>query len=119
MIKLCLVDDHELLLRGLAVIIETQNDFKVVHTCASAQEVVDFVATAPEIDILMLDVNLPDSDPEELLTNIRAINPSLPIINLTILRGSRTFHRLQKLVFQGYLLKETSFHQTGLRLQTR
>ncbi len=118
MIKLCLVDDHELLLRGLAVIIETQNDFKVVHTCASAQEVVDFVATAPEIDILMLDVNLPDSDPEELLTNIRSINPSLPIIYLTILRGSRTFHRLQKLVFQGYLLKDTSYDEVFQAIRT-
>ncbi|MFN3850188.1 MAG: response regulator [Spirosomataceae bacterium] len=109
MFKLCLVDDHELLLRGLATIIDSQNDFMVVKTCFSGGELLNFLNQNHELDILLLDVNLPDIESEELLAKIRQINPDLPIIYLTILRGSRMFHRLRKHRFQGYLLKDTSY----------
>lgn len=109
MIKICLVDDHELLLRGLATVIESQEDFLVVKTCQSGTELLDFANQHEPIDLLILDINLPDFDSEELLIRIRKIVPDLPIIYLTILRGSRMFHRLRKHNFQGYLLKDTSY----------
>ncbi|GGD61771.1 DNA-binding response regulator [Emticicia aquatilis] len=109
MIKLCLVDDHELLLKGLATIIDTQEDFSVIKTCLSGNELLDWLAQTTEIDALILDVNLPDFDAEELLIKIRKINPKVPILYLTILRGSRMFHKLRKHSFQGYLLKDTSY----------
>lgn len=109
MIKLCLVDDHELLLKGLATIIDTQEDFSVIKTCQSGNELLNWLAQTTEIDVLILDVNLPDFDTEELLIKIRKINPKIPILYLTILRGSRMFHKLRKHSFQGYLLKDTSY----------
>lgn len=109
MIKICLVDDHELLVRGLGQIISLQNDFEVVNVCMSGQETLAFLKTNPCIDLLLLDVNLPDMEPEELLAKIREIAPNLPIMYLTILRGLRIFHRLEKYTFQGYLLKDTSY----------
>lgn len=111
MIKVCLVDDHELLLRGLAMVIDTQTDFEVVQTCSSGQETIEFLLQKPDLDVLLLDVNLPDLEPDDLLSKIRKITPLLPIIYLTILRGSRIFHRLQKFTFQGYLLKDTSYDE--------
>lgn len=109
MIKLCLVDDHELLLKGLAAIMDTQEDFSVIKTCQSGSELLIWLAQSTEIDVLILDVNLPDFDTEELLIKIRKINPKIPILYLTILRGSRMFHKLRKHSFQGYLLKDTSY----------
>ncbi|MEZ4902879.1 MAG: response regulator transcription factor [Spirosomataceae bacterium] len=111
MIKIALVDDHELLLRGLALIIGEQKDFEVVLTCTSGQEIIDFLSKKPPLDLLLLDVNLLDIEPEELLLKIKKIRPSLPIIYLTILRGVRMFHRLQKYGFQGYLLKDASYEE--------
>lgn len=118
MIKLCLVDDHELLLRGLAAIIETQRDFEVIKTCTSGQDIIDFLGTKPSIDILVLDVNLPNSDPEDLLSKIRATHPELPVIYLTILRGSRLFHRLQKFGFHGYLFKDATYEEVFEAIRT-
>lgn len=109
MIKICLVDDHELLLRGLATIIESQADFSVVKTCQSGAELLNIISQNLTIDLLVLDINLPDFDSEELLLKIRKVAPQLPIIYLTILRGSRMFHKLRKHSFQGYLLKDTSY----------
>ena len=118
MIRICLVDDHELLLRGLAMIIDTQSDLKVTHTCASGQELLDFLMDNLDIDLVLMDVNLPDIEPDDLLAKIRALYPSLPIIYLTIMRGSRTFLRLQKFSFQGYLLKDTSYEEVFQAIRT-
>jgi len=111
MIKICLVDDHELLLKGLATIVDTHKDFSVVQTCSCSVEVIDFLSSGGVVDLLLLDINLPDMEPEELLYEIRKINYDLPVIYLTIMRGSRVFHRLQKYSFQGYLLKDTSYEE--------
>jgi DNA-binding NarL/FixJ family response regulator len=111
MVQIAMVDDHELLLRGLAMVVETQEDLKVIKTCLSGQETLAYLATKPPLDLLVLDVNLPDIEPEDLLTQIRAQNPRLPIVYLTILRGIRMFHRLQKQSFQGYLLKDASYDE--------
>ncbi|WP_080059495.1 response regulator transcription factor [Spirosoma aerolatum] len=111
MIRLCLVDDHELLLKGLAMLVDAQPDFHVVQTCSSGKETIDFLANHPAIDLLLLDVNLPDIEPDALLAKIREVQPALPIIYLTILRGLRVFHRLEKFSFQGYLLKDTSYDE--------
>lgn len=109
MIKICLADDHELLLKGLAAIIESQDDMFVEKTCQSGGEILSYLSSNPAIDILCLDVNFPDIEPEELLIQIRRITSTLPVLYLTILRGSRMFHKLQKHNIHGYLLKDTSY----------
>ncbi len=118
MIQIGMVDDHELLLRGLAMVLDTQEDLKVIKTCQSGQEILAYLDTFPSIDVLVLDVNLPDIEPEDLLNQIRAQHPQLPVLYLTILRGLRMFHRLQKQSFQGYLLKDGSYDELFKAIRT-
>lgn len=106
MFKLALVDDHDIFLKGLQKILEYEDDLRVINTFKSGRAI---LANLPnlKIDVLVLDVQLPDVQPEELLQEVRKISPNLPILYLTLLRGTRFFHKLQKFNIQGYVLKDS------------
>jgi len=108
MIRICLVDDHELLLNGMAAILSTQSDFSVSKTYTKGLEL---LKNNFDFDLLILDVNLKDIETEELLKKIRISNPAIPILYLTILRGQRMFHKLEKHHIQGYILKDIDYEE--------
>ena len=57
------------------------------------------------VDVLVLDVQLPEISAEELLQKIKDDFPNQKIIYLTLLRGTRMIQKLQKFGIQGYVLK--------------
>lgn len=110
MLKIALVDDHDIFIRGLQKILEYEDDLEVVALYKSGQELIDN-GSKLAIDVLLLDVQLPDYQPEDLLKQLRLIAPNLAIIYLTLLRGTRFFHKLQKYSIQGYVLKDAPIEE--------
>ncbi len=108
-LKIWIIDDHDLLLRGLAEVLKKSLDIVPVRLINTGPDLLNSLASELAPDMLLLDVNLGDTDPEELLQNIRKITPELPILYLTILRGLRLFHRLEKHGIQGYVLKDIAY----------
>ncbi|MGL4630447.1 MAG: LuxR C-terminal-related transcriptional regulator [Leadbetterella sp.] len=108
MTRICIVDDHELLLNGMASILNAQPDFEVSDTFTMG---LDLLESDFNFDVLILDVNLKDIDAEDLLKKVREKHASIPIIYLTILRGQRIFHRLEKYTIQGYVLKDIAYEE--------
>ncbi len=104
MIRVFITDDHEMYLEGLALLLARQPDMEVVGTALSGQQLLLQLPDL-EIDILLLDVYLPDALEEELLLQIKALRPDLKIIYLTLLRGTRYIHKLMRHNIQGYILK--------------
>jgi two-component system response regulator NreC len=102
--KIYVTDDHEMYLEGLALLLGKQPDIEVKGTALSAGELLAALP-ALDIDILLLDVHLPDMEEEELLKEIRALKPDLRIVYLTLMRGTRYVHKLLKYDIQGYILK--------------
>ncbi len=117
MIRVFITDDHEIYLEGLALLLSKQADITVVGTSTTGKQLLDQVATL-QIDILLLDVSLPDLDEEEILKQIRAARPELRVIYLTLLRGTRYVHKLTKYNIQGYVLKNTSLDELMECLRT-
>ena len=104
MIKIFVTDDHELYLEGICLLLNRDEQFEVTGTACGAKDLLNQLHTI-NADILLLDLNLPDMEEIELLKTIREINPDLKIIYLTMLRGTRYLHKLQKYNIQGYVLK--------------
>lgn len=102
-----ITDDHEMYLEGLALLLKKQGDINIAGTALNAQNLLQDLPDT-NIDILLLDVHLPDMDEEELLKRIRTIKPSVKIIYLTLMRGTRYVHKLLKHKVQGYILKNAS-----------
>ncbi len=106
-IKLLICDDHEMYLEGLCLLLKKNSNFSVLNTCQNEQQLKIALAQI-QVDILLLDVQLPGTDAEILLQELRTLYPSLKIIYLTLMRGSRFVHRLMKQNIQGYILKSAS-----------
>jgi two-component system, NarL family, response regulator NreC len=104
MIRIFLVDDHEMYLEGLALLLKKQETFSIVGT---SQTGADLIPILPDLqaDILLLDVQLSDMNEEDLIKKIRAIRPQQKVIYLSLMRGTRFIHKLLKYHIQGYVLK--------------
>lgn len=110
MVKVFITDDHELYLEGLTLLLGKQEGIQVVGTAKNGDHLLKQLPGL-EIDVLLLDVHLPDIDEEDLLKQLRALYPDLKIMYLTLMRGTRYIHKLVKHDIQGYLLKNASMEE--------
>jgi two-component system, NarL family, response regulator NreC len=104
MIRIFLVDDHEMYLEGLALLLKKQEIFSIVGTSQSGNALITLLPDL-QTDILLLDVQLSDINEEDLIKKIRTIRPQQKIIYLSLMRGTRFIHKLLKYHIQGYVLK--------------
>ncbi len=117
MLKVFITDDHELYLEGLVLLLNQQAGIEVIGSAFTGESLLSQLPNM-EIDILLLDVHLPDIGEEELIKKIREIQPGLKILYLTIMRGTRYIHKLLKYDIQGYLLKNTNIAELTTALET-
>jgi DNA-binding NarL/FixJ family response regulator len=81
-VRVFVVDDHELLRRGLRDLFEADGGIAVVGEAASGEEALAGLDVAG-IDVVLLDVRLPDGDGVDVCREIRSRHPQLPCLMLT------------------------------------
>ena len=81
-LKVFLVDDHELVRRGVADLLDQQDDLSVIGEAGSIAEALDLVP-ALRPDIAVLDMRLPDGNGVELCRELRSRLPALNCLMLT------------------------------------
>ncbi|WP_341225846.1 response regulator transcription factor [uncultured Arcticibacterium sp.] len=106
MLRLSLVDDHEIFLKGLKSLLASKANILIRDTFNSGNALLEKLPLQ-DTDVLLLDLQLPDIESELLLKKIRAKQPDLKILYLTLIRGNRYFNKLSKIGFQGYILKDS------------
>ncbi|MFI2612165.1 response regulator [Kitasatospora sp. NPDC018619] len=102
--RVVLVDDHALVREGVREILESQDDMVVVSEAANSGDAIAQVARHRP-DVVLLDVELPDGEPTETVTRMRALSPSSQIIMLSMYDGPQLLRRLINAGIRGYLLK--------------
>jgi DNA-binding NarL/FixJ family response regulator len=103
MIKLLLVDDHEIVRRGLRELFEAEEDLEVVAQAGSLDEALALDIT--EIDVAVLDVRLPDGSGVDLCRQLRAVRPELGCLMLTSFADSDALNASFLAGARGYVLK--------------
>ena len=82
MTRVFLVDDHEIVRRGVAELLEREHDLEVVGEAGTvAQALARIEATSP--DVAVLDMRLPDGDGIDLCRELRSRRPELACLILT------------------------------------
>jgi DNA-binding NarL/FixJ family response regulator len=108
MTRVFITDDHEMYLEGLSLLLQKQDSLEVTGTSSTALQLLSSLPDLSPDDVLLLDVNLPDMEEEELIKQIRTLRPRQKVIYLTLIRGTRYVHKLLKYQVQGYILKNAS-----------
>jgi two-component system, NarL family, invasion response regulator UvrY len=105
MIKIAIVDDHAVVRSGLRQFFADQIDFVVVAEAANGRDAME-IARNIELDVLLMDISMPDQSGIDALIAIKARWPELPVL---ILSGFPEEHYATTLLRQGasgYLNKD-------------
>ncbi|RFA06709.1 DNA-binding response regulator [Subtercola boreus] len=105
MIRVFLLDDHELVRRGLASLLDAESDIEVIGEAATtAQARTRIAATRP--DIALLDVQLPDGNGIDLCRDLRSEYPDLQCLMLTAFDDDEAITAAAVAGASGYVLKD-------------
>lgn len=106
-IGVVIADDHEVVRRGLGMMIEGEPDMRLLGTAASgAQALAVVAATRPHV--ILLDIQMPDVDGIAAAAQLRAAHPALAILMLTSYSDDARIYAALRAGASGYLLKEIS-----------
>jgi len=106
-VKIMIVDDHALVRRGMAhVVRECFGDAEVVEA-GGAAEAMEAMESRP-VDIALVDVRMPDADGLDLLRDMKAKWPDVPVIILTSFDHAQYVRRALAEGAAGYMLKDAT-----------
>jgi len=103
--KVFVVDDHELVRKGLIDLIDAEEDLLVVGSAASCEEAV-FNFAALDADVAVLDVRLPDGNGIELCRDLISLKPELKVLMLTSFQDDEALLGAVLGGAVGYLIKD-------------
>lgn len=104
-IRVFLVDDHEVVRRGLKDLLDAEEDIDVVGDAATAGMALAQIArTGP--DVAVLDVRLPDGNGIEVCREVRARDPRIACLMLTSFGDDEALFDAIMAGAAGYLLKD-------------
>jgi DNA-binding NarL/FixJ family response regulator len=104
-IKVLLVDDHQVVRRGLRTFLEVQDDIEVVGEAADGAE---GVARARELapDVILMDVKMPGTDGVEALRRLRELDHPARVLVVTSFTEQRTVVPALRAGAAGYVYKD-------------
>lgn len=112
MIKIVVADDHQLFRNGLRALLQADENFELVGEADTGEALLKLVA-GHAVDIILLDISLPDKSGLDILPVIRDRHPDVKCIMLTMHEELQYVKESLKKGAFGYLLKDTN--ETELR----
>jgi two-component system, NarL family, response regulator DevR len=104
-VRVFLLDDHEIVRRGVKELLEAEGDLEVVGEAGTAQEALARVPpTRP--DVAVLDVRLPDGDGVQVCREIRSAHPDIHCLMLTSFADDEVLFQAIVAGASGYVLKQ-------------
>src|SRR5881409_512726 len=102
--RIVIVDDHPLFRKGLEELIHSDGAFAICGEAGSASEAMDVIRELHP-DMAIVDLSLPGANGIELIKNIRAEFPKLPILVLSMHDESLYALRALRAGAEGYVMK--------------
>ena len=115
--KILLVDDHPLMRRGQADLLSREQDLMVCGEAGTAREAMEAIAKLKP-DIVLMDMALPDKDGLELLKDIQALHPGLPVLAMSMQEESLYAARVLRAGGRGYVMKAEGPERLAAAIRT-
>lgn len=110
MIKIIIIDDHPLIIEGLQLSFQNSSTIKIMDSFMSAK---DFFENADieDIDLILLDIFLPDSNGIDICIKIKKSHPSIKILAMSSQAERSMVLQMIKNGANGYLLKSAGLEE--------
>lgn len=105
MIRILLADDHQVLLDGFVAIIEKEADIEVVAMTSNGKQVLE-ILNENEVDVALLDINMPVLNGVETCKKITTKFPQVKVIALSMHKKQSFIKRMMQYGAMGYILKD-------------
>lgn len=115
-IRVCLVDDHAILMDGVKSLLNASEDYEVVATATNAEDALKYLQHNP-VDILISDYSLPGMDGLGLVRVLQRIKPEVKVIVMSMHDEAHLVKEILKEGIKGYLLKKDSQKELLLALE--
>ncbi len=106
-IKLMLVDDHEIVRAGLRMLLQAQPDIEIVAEAGSGAEALA-LAQKHDLDVVLMDVTMPDMNGIEVTRQLKASCPAVAVLALTIHEEEEYFFQMLSAGASGYIPKRAA-----------
>lgn len=106
-LRVVLADDHDVVRRGLAMVLEAEGEFSVVGEARNGQEAID-VAVRLRPDLVLLDVKMPGVDGIQAARCIKQEVPGVRVLMLTGITASPATLSMFQGAADGYILKDAT-----------
>lgn len=111
MIKIILADDHDVVLAGMRLLIESQQDMEVVGEGKDGRAILEILESKNLPDLLIIDLKMPGMDGFELIEHVTHLYPDIKIIVLSMEDDFSTVLRAFKIGARGYLTKNVDYDE--------
>lgn len=106
MIRVLVVDDHAVVRRGVVQIVAEAPDMQCTGEAGTGREALR-LARENDYDVVVLDIRLPDGSGLDILKQLRALKPGLPVLMLSMYPEQQYAARAFKAGAAGYLTKDS------------
>lgn len=106
MLRIAITDDHTLFRKSLELLINSFENMQVVAEASNGIELLDKLQTV-SVDILLLDLQMPEMDGFETYEKVKESYPKIKTLVLTLMNETDTIKKVVKMGVQGYFTKNT------------
>lgn len=109
-IHIVIVDDHPIVIEGLKMMLKNEPSLSISKSFTLGNEVIDFIKTN-DVDIILLDITLPDANGINLCKEIKKSSPGISVIMFSNRAERSIVMQCVQNGASGYLLKNTSIDE--------
>jgi len=107
MIKVFIVEDHQMVIEGIKALLEGEDDIEWMGSAKLPQDLLLFLQHR-QPDVILMDINLPQKNGLELCKEVREKYPAIHIVALSVTNQPSIIKKMLENGASGYLLKDAS-----------
>ena len=108
-VNVFIVDDHKMVREGIRQLLEFDGKIKVIGEAGNGVECLELLKTIELPDVILLDINMPEMNGLEVLSNIKKNKINTKVIILTVHNEVEYLLKAVDMKVDGYILKDSGF----------
>ena len=115
-IRTIIADDHRILRDGIKALLREMKNIKLIGEASSGLDLLSIIKNC-EVDLVLMDINMPGMNGIEATRQLLKMCPSVKIIVLSMYDDIDHYNTMVDLGVHGFLLKESNYHELETAIQ--